>query len=67
MCDFLSVVISKDCETIYIGDLRSHSATAAQHKLKPGTYREVEWTGEDEKFLRVRLSQAFHIRAHPHD
>ena len=42
MCDFLSVLISTDCETVYAGNLRSHSDAAEFHKLRPGTYREVD-------------------------
>lgn len=58
MCDFLSVLVNKDCDSdmkIYVGDLRSHSYTAELHRLKPGTYREVEWTNDGENTLRVRI------------
>ncbi len=57
MCDFLSVLINPDCDKhlkIYPGDLKSHSNGAEIHKLKPGQYREVEWTADDEKSLSVR-------------
>ncbi len=63
MCDFLSVLINKDCDKelkIYVGDLRSHSETVKQHGLKPGDYREVEWTGENENTLVVRTEPEDH-------
>ena len=60
MCDFLSVLINKDADKelkIWVGDLRSHSATVEQHKLSHDVYCEVEWTNEDEKYLTVRVGQ----------
>jgi hypothetical protein len=55
MCEFLSVCISIDTRRIYVGNLRSHSYTVEFHGLAPETYREIEWTGEDEKSLEVRV------------
>ena len=51
MCDFLSVLIAAkpDPLQVYVGDLLGHQHTADLHGLKPGTYREVEWTGDDER------------------
>ncbi len=58
MCDFLSVLINKDADKelkIWVGDLRSHSATVEQHKLSHDEYCEVEWINTNEKYLTVRV------------
>jgi len=53
MCEFLSFLTNKEGR-VWVGDLHSHSGVAAGYGLKPGTYREAEWTGEEEKHLTVR-------------
>ena len=56
MCEFLSFVIEvKNDNQIYFGDaLNSHEGIATKHNLKPGSYREVEWTSDAEDSLVVR-------------
>jgi len=53
MCEFLSFLTNREGR-VWVGDLHSHSGVAAGYGLKPGTYREAEWTGEEEKHLTVR-------------
>ena len=55
MCEFLSFVIEAKSGQIYFGDaLNSHRGIEAKHNLKPGSYREVEWTSDTEDSLVVR-------------
>ena len=54
MCEFLSFVVDKRGK-IYFGDaLDSHSGIEAKHGLKPGSYREAEWTRDTDDSLVVR-------------
>jgi len=60
MCHFLSGVIGKidsDVEgKLFFGRLDSHEGIEGGHKeLKPGNYREFEWTDEDINRLDVRI------------
>ena len=56
MCNYLSFCVSLDGEKTWFGnDLSSHSACAKQHGLKPETYREAEWAGDNESKLCVRV------------
>ena len=52
MCEFISVSVNPDCDKKLkiwaAGNFTSHSETAKIHRLKPDTYREVEWTKEDD-------------------
>jgi hypothetical protein len=59
MCDFVSFLIHKDKKgpksgKLYFTDLFSHSMATIVHDLGVGDYREVEWTGEEEGYLKVR-------------
>ena len=64
MCDFLSGLVNLDCDQelkIWARDLRSHSTTAEYFKLKPDTYREWEWTEDDDGgSLVVRTTEGDH-------
>jgi len=60
MCHFLSGVIGKIGSEIegqlFFGCLDSHYGIEGGYKkLKPGNYREFEWTDEDENSLDVRV------------
>lgn len=54
MCQYLSFLTNKEGK-VWVGYLNSHSGVAAAYNLAPGTYREAEWTGEDEHSLGVRV------------
>ena len=58
MCHFLSGVIDKATgQKLYFGQLNSHSGIEAGHSLKPDSYREFEWTEDDDgDSLVVRVS-----------
>jgi hypothetical protein len=64
MCDFLSGLVNLDCDKklkIWAHDPRSHSETAAYFQLKPDTYREWEWTEDDDgASLVVRTATGDH-------
>ena len=53
MCDFASFLITNTGE-IKVYDMLSHSNTTEHFKLKPETYREVEWIANNPEFLTVR-------------
>ena len=54
----LSGVIDKATgQKLYFGQLNSHSGIEAGHSLKPDSYREFEWTEDDDgDNLVVRVS-----------
>ena len=57
MCQFLSGVIAKDGQKLYFGRLNSHMGIEEGHSLKPDSYREFEWTKDDDgNSLVVRTS-----------
>ena len=56
MCEFISFVVCEDGRLL-ANNLSAHEGIEALHKLKPGTYRECEWTGESEDTLTVRLEE----------
>ncbi len=53
MCDFLSGIVTLSGD-VHIRSTTSHAETVRVLGLKPGTYREWEWTGEHEDRLIVR-------------
>ena len=55
MCHFLSFVITKGGD-ICIGQLDSHSGIEKAWNLKPDSYREAEWIGDDPSSLTVRVT-----------
>ena len=56
MCNEISVNISKGDGTIYVYDLLHHERIGTVFGLKPDTYREAEWTEDDNgKSLKVRV------------
>jgi hypothetical protein len=54
MCEYISGVITLD-NRILFGKLNSHSGIAEGWSLRPGTYREFEWVGNDADSLTVRV------------
>ena len=56
MCHYASFLIDKRGR-LYFGRLDSHSGIEAGHGLKPGSYREAEWTGEGPDSLTVRVEE----------
>jgi len=44
MCEFVSFVFVPATEEVFAGSLDSHSGIEAGWDLKPGSYRECEWT-----------------------
>ena len=55
MCEFVSFVFVPATEEVFAGSLDSHSGIEAGWDLKPGSYRECEWTQDDDgKSLVVR-------------
>ena len=59
MCEFLSFCVDKN-GNVYVGDMSSHHGIEGGHGLKPGEYREAEWTGECEDSLTVRVEKGEH-------
>jgi len=55
MCRYVSVVITEKGEIRAGVSLDSHEGIAAGWKLKPGSYREVEWTRDSSDYLTVRV------------
>ena len=59
MCDFLSggigIVKGVNEGMLYFKNLQSHSGIEGYNNIKPNTYREFEWTGEDEDTLSIRV------------
>jgi len=56
MCHFLSFVLTDD-ERILVGSLDSHSGVEQGWGLKPGKYRECEWTEDDDgDSLTIRVA-----------
>jgi hypothetical protein len=58
MCDFLSFLIvtngqEDNWKILSNPGLRHHEDIARDNDLKPGTYREAEWTGPDKDYLHV--------------
>ena len=53
MCDFASFLVTDKGE-IKVYDMLSHSKTVEHYKLKPETYREAEWIGNESGWLSVR-------------
>ena len=56
MCEFISFVVCEDGRLL-ANNLSAHEGIEALHNLKPGTYRECEWTGESEDTLTFRLEE----------
>ena len=57
MCQFLSGAIAKGGQKLYFGLLNSHNGIEDGHNLKPDSYREFEWTKDDDgESLEVRTS-----------
>ena len=55
MCEFVSFVVTKDGRLL-AGHLTSHAGIEAGWGLKPGEYREAEWTHDDDgDSLTVRV------------
>ena len=54
MCEFLSFVVDKKGK-IYASSLRSHEKIEELWELRPGNYREADWTTEDRSGLTVRV------------
>ena len=54
MCHYVSFLVDKK-GALYFGYLDSHAGIEAGHGLRPGDYREAEWTGDDENSLTVRV------------
>lgn len=55
MCQFLSGVLTND-DKLYFGRLDFHAGIAEGWGLKPGSYREFEWTEDDNgESLMVRI------------
>ena len=55
MSEYVSGAISVRDNKLYFGKLNSHSGIERGWRLKPGSYREFEWTGETPDSLTVRV------------
>ena len=56
MCEFVSFVLTED-EKVFAGSLTSHEGIEVGWELKPGKYRECEWTEDDKgESLVVRVA-----------
>ena len=56
MCEFFSAVICKDGR-ILCSDGKSHEGIEVGWNLKPGEYREFEWTSENPNTLYARMEE----------
>jgi len=56
MCEFLSFAVDKKGQ-IYASNLSGHYGIEEAWNLKPGEYREAEWTNDTEKSLTVRVEE----------
>jgi hypothetical protein len=54
MCELISGVVELETGRVLFNFINSHSGIEQKHGLKPDTYREFEWTGEDRGYIRVR-------------
>ena len=71
MCEFVSFVVHKN-GNLYFGTLNSHSGIEAGWDLKPGDYREAEWTsdlpcslivrGDDDNWYKSAVLAKYHNR-----
>ena len=56
MCHFLSFVVRESDGNLFFGQLDSHSGIEEGWGLKPGSYREAEWTRDDRgESLTIRV------------
>lgn len=56
MCEYISFLVDKQGR-LYFGKLDSHDGIEAGHGLRPGDYREAEWTAEEPTALSVRVEE----------
>jgi hypothetical protein len=56
MCELISGVVELKTGRVLFNVINSHSGIEEKHGLKPETYREFEWTGEDRGSIRIRCN-----------
>jgi len=61
MCEYLSFTVSRYVEgtalQVYVFTPYEHNDIEEAHSLRPGQYREVEWTSDDASGLVVRVEE----------